>query len=221
MSPNPLTLLGVGRPPPAAGGAGIAFDAASSGTRVTGATSLTFAHTCTGSDRILLVGCHTETTTDQVSGVTYAGVAMTRVGTVVTGGSERDYLYALVNPATGSNNVVVSTGSSAAITGSAASYTGAKQSGQPDASNTGSSGSAATFALSVTTVADNCWVVSTVSTSAASATAGASTTRRTNPSPAYGALFDSNGVVSPAGSRTLNHAGSGVWGGVIASVAPA
>jgi hypothetical protein len=57
----------------------IAVDATSQDHSAT-ATSLTFSHTCSGSNRILFVGIVGDITTDTVTGVTYAGVSMTLVG---------------------------------------------------------------------------------------------------------------------------------------------
>ena len=93
-----------------------------------------------GSNRILFVGIYTANSSggDVVSGVTYAGSAMTRINTVQntqSGHQCRAYLYYLLNPTSGANNIVVTSSETVGL--SAVSYTGAQQSGVPDASNTG------------------------------------------------------------------------------------
>jgi hypothetical protein len=117
------------------------------------------------------------------------------------------YLYYLIAPATGANNVVISTGSSANIYGNAVSYTGAKQSAQPDATNKSQDGDGdGVYALAVTTVADNSWtVMAFVNGSAAGGGAAAgSTLRATNTSWGGFRMFDSNAAITPAGSYTMN-----------------
>ena len=83
--------------------AAIAFDAASSATGV-GVSSLTWAHTTSGADRLLIVGVSFDTGT--VTGVTYAGVPMTSVGNTTT--ALKMHMWRLIAPATGANNIVVS-----------------------------------------------------------------------------------------------------------------
>lgn len=221
-----LALLGAGKATDTAAGGGgggtgppIAYDSFASGGRNLSTTSVTLSHTCTGSDRILLVGVHTETSVDQISGVTYAGVAMTRVGTVLTTGSERDYLYILVAPATGANNIVVSASSTAIISCSSVSYTGARQSSQPDASGTNTATTTA-FTVSVTTTVNQCWLVGTFSSSG-TVSAVLPAVRRANLASTYATMFDSNGMVLTAGSDSIQTSGSsGIWGGVVAAIAP-
>lgn len=102
------------------------FDAAASGS-VASATSLTFAHTCTGADRLLLVTAANAIIAD-VSGVTYGGVAMTYVADILRGDTIRIHLFRLIAPATGANDVIITLVSGAtAIVGGSQSFTGAHQ----------------------------------------------------------------------------------------------
>lgn len=114
----------------------IAFDASTQGTA--GVTSpQTYSHTCTGSDLILYVHIYTVGTGNQVTGVTYNGVSMTSVGSIDLSTFGRTYLYRLVNPASGANNVVITySGSQVYGVSVATSYTGALQSGGTFVSNT-------------------------------------------------------------------------------------
>ena len=115
----------------------IAFDASSAGVQTTTANNISWSHTCTGSNLILWVAV-TEETSDDITGVTYNSVALTALtksGTVTGAGFSQ--LWYLINPATGANTVQVNrTGTTGRLTGCSASYTGAKQSGVPDAQNT-------------------------------------------------------------------------------------
>lgn len=104
----------------------IAKDATSSA-HAQGASSLSWSHTCTGSDLLLLVHSGTNGTPVSTSGVTYNGVALTsrwsdsRSWTAASG-------WSLVAPATGANTVAI-TLSAAEDTefGQAISYTGVDQ----------------------------------------------------------------------------------------------
>jgi len=75
--------------------------------------------------------------------------------------SPTTYLYYLINPATGAHNVVVSAGGSTIITACSASYTGAKQSAQPDAHT-----KAASNTTTLTVSHPGSWIVATCGDSA-------------------------------------------------------
>lgn len=170
-------------------------------------TSLTYAHNVSATSNLLIVGVDTVgSTTDLVTGVTYNGVSMTRASSISDGVVRRAYLYFLVNPTTGSNNVVVSTSGSTAMTGASADYSGCNSS-QPDSTASSSPGAASTtHSLSFTTVADNSWTVALVTTEAGGSAPNASTgsTLRVDTADAGVHLLDSGGAVTPAGSYTMN-----------------
>lgn len=185
----------------------IAFDAASSA-NTTGASPFTWSHTCTGSNLFLVVAL-SNAAGDQVTSVTYNGVAMTQVNKQNVFGGDEVYLYILANPATGANTISVSK-SSGNMAGAAASYTGCKATTQPDASTTGTSGPSTTYAESITSIADKCWHISGVFGNALNAiTAGSSTSVRVNNTTVRDvAIGDTNTLITPAGSNTLNFSAS-------------
>lgn len=120
-------------------------------------SSLTTSYTCSGTNRLLMVYAFRENS-ETVTGITYNGTAMT-LATSKAQGTSTAYAYYLINPATGANNIVVSfSGASSNCIAGAISYTGVKQSAQPDAINSSSSASATSLTTSVTTVADNAWI---------------------------------------------------------------
>ncbi len=170
----------------------------------TGTTSPNiWSHICTGSNLILFVAVRAEGVSATVS-VTYNGVSMTQAGSKSSSGSEVNFLFYLLNPATGTHNVSV-TFSGSYGNGASASYTGVKQSGFPDASaNSGGGIVTPPLNVSVTTVADNCWVIASGQDNTGSGVVGAgtSTTARKFQNNSL-IILDTNGVVSPAGSRTL------------------
>jgi len=134
--------------------AAIALNATSTGS--TSSTSLTVAQACNGTDRLLVTGVVTTPTTDIVTGVTYNGAALTRSATTDYGGVAREYLYYLINPSSGTNNIVVSiSGGATLIQAHSACYTGVSQSGFPDAGPTSGKVTSTDISSTLTTVADN------------------------------------------------------------------
>lgn len=176
----------------------IAFDAAS-GQQDNSTTSQTFSHTCTGSNLLLLVGFITNNTTDIITGVTYNSVSMTQLNTQTsTTNSYISYVYGLLNPDTGANNVNITASSASLLWTTSASYTGVKQSGLPDATSSGNSPTnTGTWSSSVTTVADNCWHYTHVRGGSPLAASGGTVERRDQ---SQSACYDSNGAITPAGS---------------------
>lgn len=106
----------------------VAFDAGSSNSCAS-CTSLQFNHTCTGSNRGLIVGVGFWDPVPDVTGITYNSVAMVDEGQAGTGGLfAQAHLFSLIAPATGLNEVDISTsGGSIEILGGGASYTGVDQ----------------------------------------------------------------------------------------------
>lgn len=201
----------------------IAFDASSKSDVANGniPQTLTFSHTCTGSDLILFISvCIVDSAT--ITGVTYNGVAMTSIGSVDnTTTSFLVYLFYLISPATGAHNIIVSASSTAAIAAQAASYTGAKQTGVPDASNITGVTTTTDFLQSVTIIANNCWIVWAAGTNNTK-TAGINTTIRQVDTVRYGNLIaDTNASQGAAGSKTMELTSvSSTYVGILASFAP-
>lgn len=179
----------------------IAFDAKSGADDDTGANStLTVSHTCTGGNKVLVVYVLTNNSAF-ASGVTYNGVAMTLIANLVVDGTVRISLFYLLAPATGANNVVATATGNTLIRVRCASYTGVKQTGQPDASATqGATVSPDTTTL--TTVANNCWTMLAVRGSSVTITASTGSTERTSGTALDMKFFDSNAALS-AGSNSM------------------
>ncbi len=199
----------------------IAFDACT----IASGGATTFAHTCTGSNRILFFVGHDGNT----SAVTYAGVSMSVVTSLVlTGSSAAAFsplkLWVLLAPASGANNLVLTGGGG----GVACSYTGAQQTGTISVFTTNvSSTSATALTTSLTTVEDNSWclIVEWGYFFGVQPTAGTGMVLR-GASASLGSpgFFDSNTAKTPAGSYsgTTNIAGSAgesIWH-IMAAFAP-
>lgn len=178
----------------------IALDAVSSNVSWAPATTLTTAHTCNGSDRILFVGCSTNSGT--TTWVTYNGVAMTLIWSIAHGGLWDCTLWYLVNPATGTNNIVSTSSVSTFHVHANASFTWASQTWVPDATVSWNWISSA-YTNTLTTIADNCFHIAFSRTSAATNSAWSSTTNLTATGSNYD-LFQRTWAVTPAWSSTIN-----------------
>src|SRR5580765_6348999 len=196
------------------------------GITVAAGATLSWSHTCTGSDLCLLVACFGgglsgNTGNDDITGVDYNGSALTNLGKVQTPSDRYVYLWGLLNPSTGSHTVTVTNSdvADAVIAGQSVSYTGVKQSGLPDQATTNTGSSQTTFSLGVLVLSTaNCWLVAAGKNTVGLASAGSNTTARQSTASGLG-TFDSNGVVS---TGTLKHLDATIgsaanWGGVTVS----
>lgn len=204
---------------------GIAFDnKIDGGISSSAATSFSYSFTVgTGANRILFVGAW-GATTDVLTGATYGGISMVLVGKVQCPSDRWVYLWYLTNPASGANNVVISSSTGTSISSQAASYTGAAQTGQPDSSNTITGTIQQNWSASLTTVADNSWTIAFMRESLGSATTVNTGTTILEDNPNGTHLYDSTSAVNPAGSTSLSgliSRGTANIGIVAASFAPA
>lgn len=189
----------------------IARDANSPATGNASTTSISWNHTCTGSNLILVVYAYAENNAT-ITGITYNSVPMTQAAMAGPTSSRRVYAFYLINPATGTHSVAVTASGTCALNGWSASYTGAKQTGQPDATNSASHSSSTSESISVTTVANNSWIVGVFADDNGgthSATGSWSKLAQgaggfTNAGGWNGlSVYDTNGNVTPAGATTV------------------
>ncbi len=191
--------------------AALAYDSS-----VSGATATTYTFNNVAGD-ILFVGC--ENVAGSIpSGITYNGVALTKVGDQAILTSEAT-LWMLVAPATGSHSVVV-TGAGGYFASLSVSYSGSKATGQPDGSNTGTAASGS-LSVSATTSVSNDWTVGLfVSTSGVDLTPAAGSTKRIVDAGFFnGGIVDSNGPLS-AGSNSLGVTDTRTWAGIVVGFQP-
>jgi len=194
--------------------------------------NLSWTHTTGGSDRYLVIGCKHYADND-ITGVTYNGVAMTQIRGYVafTGGIEDandQIVFGLVNPASGANTVSVSRATSAYDVCDAVSYEGVSQTGQPEATAENTiSGTNTELTLTVTVATANSWLVAGCASNynGDSFTAGSGTTEVQENTflPGLHALFDSNGALG-TGSQSLvcaRGSGSNALAGIVLVLAPA
>lgn len=167
----------------------------------------------TGSNRLLVVAIYSSA----LSGLTYNGVAMTKIGHSFFESLE---LWYLLDPDEGTHDMVATSSGNFAFNPSIyiGSYFGVED---IDNSVTQEDGGTNSATITLTTVADNCWLIMAgFADNGGPVGAGADTVvRATNNG--YGGLLDSNSVKTPAGSDSLNYTGNGHMYGVMASFSPA
>lgn len=192
----------------------IAFDNATAFTSAI-ATSVTLAHTVTGSSPAILSGVLCAA--NDITGCTYNGVAMTlldNLGLVGdAGGWTNLALFYLLNPATGANNLVASHTGGASIAVRGLSYTGVRQvaSAIDTHGTTGPVSGVTTMSPTLTVAGGGAWLISWARNDQAAFTAGAGTTLRGANSSIQ--FADSNAIVA-VGSQSLvvNWVGAGNGG---------
>lgn len=207
-----ILFLGITVNPYQSQAATIAFDAASSGDNSNLSSTLTFSHTVTGTNPVLACLVFVNTNSDVITGVTYAGVSMTKVDSLVNS-DNNNFLYSFIlgSPSTGTNNVVVTSSVNPSnIRAICQSYTGA--SGTPDAhatkSQTVTHGS--TVSLSLTTVSDNDWVISFAGGAGDPPTVSSGVAIRKSVGNEVGG--DSNALIHPPGSYSTVWVNGGISG---------
>lgn len=206
----------------------IAFDAA---TQQRTSTSLTnsFSATVTGSNMFLIGNNSDYSGTSPANSVaTYNLVSLTFIDGVLStnpSGQNRMTMLGLVAPATGSNTYLATRlAATSNFNCHVASYSGAAQTGQPDNHTTMTvGGSVTSFTMSLTPVANNCWVFMFAFSENGGIASGTNSTLRGLVLNTVSGIWDNNAPISPAISTSLNVttlAGFGMEG-VMCSIAPA
>jgi hypothetical protein len=156
---------------------------------------------------LLVVGAVAFTNSGTLA-ATYNGVAMKAAGPLLTATSSKFRLFFLINPASGTHDVVVSQAESSGVNGVSASYTGVDQTYTltPDgygSSQTTNVDPTPNYA-SVTTTADNCWLFGFGSNAFGNCWVHTGTTARVGNNSQI-VLADSNGGNTPPGAYTLGY----------------
>lgn len=158
----------------------VAVDAVSSAAGGS-ASNFSWAHTCSGSDRLLMLGIAWYDSIDTISSVTYNSVAMTAVPSSSKSiGQYTVVLYYLTNPASGSNTVAVTfSGGVFDFGGGAISFTGADQT-TPLGTAATASGTSTTPSVAVTSASGEIVLDTLIITHSGTLTVDGSQTQRWN-----------------------------------------
>lgn len=210
----------------------IALDNTSSSSGST-VTSLSWTHTInTVSNTVLFVTVQvfddTSTAERTVSGITYNGVALTKIDRLDNGNVAAELWY-LINPISGARTIAITCGgTNDFIAASGASFTGVDQATPIDISGTGS-GFGLTASDAVTTVTDNAWVIDSIIkyNTTEAMTRGGSQTQIHNQAvgAGFGIVGGSSyyGPKTPVGSATMSWTWATTsrdWSMVVAGIRP-
>lgn len=187
----------------------IAFDSAEGRTTGVNVSSISLSHTVTGSNAILFAHVRESTIVDQDNGVTYNLVAMSLSikNKNTAGDNTYAYDYHLVNPTTGAAKNITANFlavESPALSGS--SYSGAAQSGQPDATGVLSENAASggNHVITVNVVATNSWLLVSNYSQDLNPDSAVNGTLRTTAGNFFDDFTDSNGTVG-TGNQTIGY----------------
>lgn len=150
----------------------ITLDASSISTYQAATSSYSFTHTCSGVNRLLIVGVSLFVS-GGVSGITYNGVALTKIRSDTTGTYSTELWY-LVNPATGTNSIAVTLSGALTSISEGFSLNGVDQIA-PISSNAGTNGTGAISQNNIVTVEVNDWAAGNMSCQQATATVNGGT----------------------------------------------
>ena len=200
----------------------LAVDAASSSSDDGTPSSLTWSHTCTGSDRGLVVGVTWVAASVTISSVTYNGVTMTSEGAVTSTLSSALHLeqFSLIAPDTGANNIVVTFSAAVAgVIGGGVSYTGANQTDLTGTQVSVNNGVSSPATVDVSSASDEIVQDVVLKNSTDTITVGASQTQRWNVNIGTNGLHNGGGSTETgASTTTMSWTFSGVvW--IIAAIA--
>lgn len=185
----------------------VAYDAASSSSGVSVAT-LTWSHTCSGSDRVLYALLEFDATAVTVSSVTYNGAALTSVGRVAGAGSFGGVveIWRRIAPSTGANNIVANFSANTDIVGGGHSFTGADQT-TPNGTFTSATGTSTAPSVSITSASDEIVIDGVLHTHSTGGTptlsVGAGQTQRWNATPSVW-IVGGGSTEAGAGSVTMS-----------------
>lgn len=171
------------------------------------ATSASWSHTVgTGSNRMLVVGVSlVDTSTNNVTGITYGSVALTRIGTVSRTSSSYRYIteiWYLLSPASGTDTITVNVANTASIVAGAVSFAGVNL-GDPIGAFVSANGSSRTPSVNATTVAGDVVIDTMTTRGGRTCTVGSGQTAQWNPTSAGG-----SGYAKGQGSTKLAAGGS-------------
>jgi hypothetical protein len=209
------------------GPAGITYDNSADGGNNGGSSaSLTYSYTVgSGANRLLVVNLIGDTNLDDIASVTYAGNYLTLLGKIQAPSNNKQYLYYLVNPPSGTYNIVVTANNAHFLASQAASWYNVQPGSQPDALITNTAPATSTsVSTTLTTVAPGSLVIQGVwSYGHLAAGAGANMIITDAATGGAGILISSGSPVSPAGSVSMTTISDGTesTGVIMVSFSPA
>lgn len=193
---------------------GIAFDAAANSGYQAAASTYTFNRTTSGSNRFLAIdvallsaGQTVTSIIDDFGGTAVNAVFVGAQSTVSSVG--RVEMWRVIAPVAGTKSIQVNLSGAIASSATAVSYTGVHQSSPTEGFNSAQATNvgAADATVSITSVADNCWVHGAIATNDTAITANQTTRNNVSGAGGSGANEDNNASKTPAGAVTMSYTG--------------
>lgn len=197
---------------------GIAFNTASNGGDQTAVSTYSGSHSWSGTNRMASIDVPCLGPGVTVTAMTYGGAACTYIGSCATStsfGSVECWRICSSDagaPAAGVNTLSITLSGSIEFTPLWSTYTGVNQFLPTEAFNSAqatNAGSATDASVSITTVADNCWVHAAVVANDTSITAGNTSRNNVSGVLGSGANEDNNAAKTPAGAVSMSYSGMG------------
>lgn len=201
----------------------ISIDAVTTANTNPDATTLSWSHTCSGSDGLLVVCIATVATTlGGTTSLTYNGVAMTRQ-TVISAGTVpaiRSEIYSLIAPSTGANTLLYSSNLAVSIMGTGISLNGARQINPIETTGSGSA-TGTSISASITPVRDFTLIIDclTWKTAGDTITANAGQSQQSNFAGTTGKSAASTKAMPIAAATTTGYTSNNSSDGLLTSVA--
>lgn len=199
--------------------AGIKFDAAANSGDQAAASSYSGNASWSGSNRLLAIDVSMLGPGVNVTAMTYGGANCTFIGsrsTVTSLGGVEAWRITSSDPGApgvGSNTLSITLSGSIEFTAEWVSYTGVHQTSPTEGFNSAqatNAGSATDASVSITSVANNCWVHAAVVANDTSITANQTTRNNISGTLGSGANEDNNTNVTPPGATTMSYSGMGI-----------
>lgn len=198
---------------------GIGFNAASNSGDQAASANYTFNRTVTGANTYLTVdvelltvtGATVTSVTDDDGGTNTAMVFLGAKSTVT--GAGRVECWGLANPTAGTKTIRVILSASIESVATAVSYTGVHQTSPTEGFNSAqatNAGSATDASVSITSVANNCWIHAACVANDTSITANQTTRNNVSGTLGSGANEDNGAAKTPAGAVTMSYSGMGI-----------
>ena len=205
---------------------GIAYDTSGSGTQNSNTTAVTISLTVASGATLLLVGVAINEGADKLDTAVWNGSETCTQIAEENGGAGGMYvsLLGVLNPTSGSHNLVISKTSSCSMDVVCATYTGTSTSALPSVFDTSTlTGSAAgSISAAVTPSGSTSWVAGIGGNNFADGmtVSGSYVIRVDDPAGSSRAWADSNGTVSGLQTVTFSVAGTGDWCEAICVIEP-
>lgn len=200
----------------------IAHDTDSSSGIQTTSTSYSWNHTCSGKQRLLVVGFAIRPVGVSVNTLTYNGVTLTKIRGDVNGNRVTELWY-LLNPTAGTFSIAVTlTGSPTQSDGHSVSFTGVSH---LDANNGNNNAGSTAPTVTVTTITPGAWIVDILDTAiddnvATPTSPQVLASKTANTGAHTGAQSYQGPIASPAGTAEAYTVTSGSWAISAAAFAP-